>query len=511
MLWYNSIGDYMLLTERYKEQISGILGCFDRVIIRGTPGLFAYADGITSLFNAHKWKIFDFADIFKPVTDGIIENIKQMAANNNVEIEYIRKVGAFRKEDKVGKILEAHGNKPGLVHIFSQLELCNTYDPWHDKQNKKTYFKYAQTKRLCYYIYFMDKTLGLCYIKVPTVAPFGLMFYFNGHNLLENKLICSGIEYIKHDNAFVSVGDYEVAQKLSDVIDAKDIHKILDGCANRWCPLPKDWNISYQWSLAEVEYSLDVIFKDAGTLKPLYDNIIETAMHTITPENIANFLGKRFSLQFEGEAGSRYNKRILGTRIKHQLGDTSVKVYDKFGSILRIEVTSNNVSEMRVFRPVQKRNGATVSKMAPVKKSIYSLFDLVALFKKACYRYLETISSFDDPSDGLKKLNAATETIEDNSRKYRGFNFFSETDKKILLVVANPKFFNGMRNKHLRHLLPGFSSNKISRLFKNLTLRGLLEKVRRTNLYRLTSFGKDIITAGFKAINMLLVPQLALS
>jgi hypothetical protein len=501
----------MLLTERYRGQISGELGCYDRVIIRGTPGIFAYADGITSFFFTRSWKIFDYASIFKPVTDGIIENVKQMAASNNVEIEYVRKVGSFRKEDKVAKILEARGNKPGLVHIFSQLELCNTYDPWYDKQQKKAYFKYAQTKRLCYYIYFMDKTLGLCYIKVPTVAPFGLMFYFNGHNLLENKLISAGIEYAKHDNAFVSVSDYELAQKLSDGVDAKGIHKILDGCANRWCPLPNEWNISYQWTLAEVEYSLDIIFKDAGTLKPLYDNIIETAMHTITPENIANFLGKRFSLQFDGEAGSRYNKRILGTRIKHQLGDTSVKVYDKFGSILRIEVTSNDVSEMRVFRPVVKRDGTTVSKMAPVKKSIYSLFDLVSLFKRACYRYLETISSFDDPSDGLKKLSMATETIQENNRKYRGLNFFSEADKKILLAVADPKFVSGMRNKHLRQLLPGFSSNKVSRLFKNLTLRGLLEKVRKTNLYRLTTLGKNVITAGFKAINMSLVPQLALS
>ena len=501
----------MLLTERYQAQISGVLGCFDRVIIRGTPGIFAYADGMTSFFFARRWRIFDFASIFKPVTDGIIENVKQMAASNNVEIEYVRKVGSFRKEDKVAKIMEVRGNKPGLVHIFSQLEICNTYDPWYDKQTQKTYFKHAQTKRLCYYIYFMDKTLGLCYIKVPTVAPFGLMFYFNGHNLLENKLISAGIEYAKRDNAFVSVGDYEMAQSLSDELDMKNIHKILDGCSNRWCPLPKEWGISYQWTLTEVEYSLDIVFRDASALKPLYDNIIETAMHTVTPENIANFLGKRFSLQFEGEAGSRYNKRILGTRIKHQLGDTSVKVYDKFGSILRIEVTSNDVSEMRVFRPVQKRDGATVSKMAPVKKSIYSLFDLVALFKKACYRYLETISSFDDPSDGLKKLSVATETIEENNRKYRGLNFFSEADKKILLAVADPKFFNGMRNKHLRQLLPGFSSNKISRLFKNLTLRGLLEKVRRTNLYRLTTLGKNVITAGFKAINMSLVPQLALS
>lgn len=38
----------MLLTERYSNQISGILHCYDRIVIQGTlPGL-CYADGMTS-------------------------------------------------------------------------------------------------------------------------------------------------------------------------------------------------------------------------------------------------------------------------------------------------------------------------------------------------------------------------------------------------------------------------------------------------------------------------------
>jgi hypothetical protein len=295
--------------------------------------------------------------------------------------------------------------------------------------------------------------LGLCYIKVPTVAPFALGFYFNGHSLLETKL---------------------------------------------------------NWTLSEVEYSYDIIFKSADVLKPIYDNIITTAMHTITPENIANYLGKRFSLQFDGEAGSRYNKRILGTRIKHQLGDTSVKIYDKFGSVLRIEVTSRNVSEMRVFRDVQKRDGTVEAKMAPVKKSIYSLFDLTKLFMRACLRYLEAISAFDDPTDGLKKLNQAVENVTENNRNYKGFNFFSKEDKAVLLAVANPKFnIDGMRNKHLRELLPGKNTAQISRLFKRLCVHNLIEKVRYTLKYRLTILGKQVITAGFGFINMSLISELA--
>ena len=499
-----------LLTERYSDAILGTLGCYDRVIIRGTPGNLGYADGMTVFFNSRNFKIFDFHKIFALVTDRIKENIEKLAAENGIEIEYVRKVGAFRKDDKIAQILLERGNGIGLVHIFSQLELIDTFDPWCDKTTKRCYFKPASTKRLVYYVYFIDKLLGLCYIKIPTVAPFALGFYFNGHGMLETKLNREEIDFIKQENAFLSISNFEKAQNLSNEIDVNKIHTALDGCARRYCPLPEDWNIHYQWTLSEVEYSYDIIFKNADVLKPIYENIITTAMHTITPENIANYLGKRFSLQFGGEAGSRYNKRILGTRIKHQLGDTSVKIYDKFGSVLRIEVTSRNVSEMRVFRDVLKRDGTIEAKIAPVKKSIYSLFDLTKLFMRACLRYLEAISAFDDPTDGFKKLDQAVENVTDNNRNYKGFNFFSKEDKVILLAVANPKFnIDGMRNKHLRELLPGKNTGQISRLFKRLCVHNLLEKVRGTLKYRLTKLGKIVITAGLGFINMSLVPELA--
>jgi len=499
-----------LITERYTKEIHGILGCYDRIIIRGTPGVLGYKDGMTGFFYGNNLRIFDFAKIFTPMTETLKSNIEKMALENKVEIEYVRKIGAFRKDDKVSSIIKERGEHPGLVHVFKQLELINTYDPWHNKETGKTYFKFAQTKRLVYYVYFIDKLLGLCYMKIPTIAPFALSFYFNGHGLLESKLKAEGVAYTKQENAFLSISDFDKAQELSDNIAVKEIHKILDNIAKRFVPFPKEWDIQYRWSLAEVEYSYDIIFKDYDTLKPIYDNIITTAMHTITPENIANFLGKRFSFQFEGEVGSRFNKRILGTRIKHQLGDTSVKIYDKFGTILRIEVTSCDVSEMKVFRDVNKRDGTTVSKVAPVKKNIYSLYDLTALFKRSCIRYLESISAFDDPTDGLKKLDKAVEPVVENNRKYKGFNFFSKDDKALLLAIADPKYnIDGIRNRHLREALPGKSPGQISRLLKRLCVHDLIEKVRKTLKYRLTVFGKMIITAGFKFINMSFVPELS--
>jgi hypothetical protein len=500
----------MLITETHKNDILGTLYCYDRVIINGTAGSFGYADGMTTFFNIHKYKIFDFANIFTPITEQIKLNAEKIAKDNGIEIEYIRKTGAFRKDDKIDEIIKARGEKEGIIHIFSALEMNKTYAPWHDKAKGRTYFKSHETKCLTYYFYFIDKEFGLCFVRVPTIAPYKIVFYFNGHNWLESKLKKNNTAYQKLDNAFIYISDYEKAQNLSDKIRVEDLHQALDIFVARYCPLPKEWDLRFNYTISQVEYSIDILFKDESSLKPLYDNIIKTAMHTVTPDNIANFLGKRFSVLFEGEAGSRLGRRILGTRIKHQMGEISVKIYDKFGKVLRIEITSNDVSQLKVFRDVHKRNGSIVQEVADVKKSIYSLFDLISIFKNACNRYLEFVSSFDDPLDGMKKLDKVTDTVTQSEKNYKGFNFYDKNDERILLAIADGKFnLKGITNKELRKILSDKKSWQISRILLRLRLHGIIKKVGKTYKYYLSSFGKQVIAAGLSFKNITLIPALS--
>jgi hypothetical protein len=499
----------MLLTTTHQKEIIGEIYCYDRVLINATVSTFGFPDGMAMFFNTHKYRIFDFAKIFTPVSDQIKENAEKIAAENGLKIEFIRNTKAFRKEDKIAAIIKEREENEGVVHIFSALEVNKTYNPWHDKTTGKTYFRSDNTKCLTYYFYFIDREFGLCFMRVPTIAPYKMDFYFNGHNWLETKLKKKGIPYQKTDNAFTYIADFEEAQRISDQIRVEDLHKALDIFTKRYCPMPDEWDLSCNYTIRQVEYAYDILFASEEALKPLYDNIIKTAMHTVTPDNIANFLGKRFSIQFEGETGSKFGKRILGTRIKHQMGEVSVKIYDKFGKVLRIEVTSNDVSQFKAFRDVQKKNGSVAKEVAPVKKSIYSLFILINVFKNACNRYLEFISSFDDPTDGLKKLDRITETVTENDKNYKGFNFFCKDDEKILLAIADGKFtLKGITNKELRSFLPGKKSWQISRILKRLRLHGLIKKVGKSYRYYLTRLGKQVIVAGLNFKNMSLIPAL---
>lgn len=333
-----------LLTDRYQKEILGTLSCFDRVVITGTLPLLCYAQGMTGYLYQHDIKIFNYADYTKPFNTAIRDNAERLARENGIEIEFIRK-SSIRKEDLIQQKLADWDKKSGLVHILSAMESCSTYKPWHDKHTHKTYLKSDTSRCLHYYFYFMDDQFGLCYIRVPTWCPFRLQIYFNGHNWLAHKLDHAGISYQLRDNAFVRIDDFDRAQEIADNFTVKELHDVLDRFATLFCPVHSHFNQVYHWSVMQAEYATDIVFKEQKGLQSIYDRLIKTAMHTVTPDQAGSFLGKPgVHGNYEGEVGSRYHTRIEGRIIKHHMGDAAIKMYDKFGQVLRIETTTNNIS-----------------------------------------------------------------------------------------------------------------------------------------------------------------------
>lgn len=498
-----------LLTERHAAEIAGVLSCYDRVIVQGTLPIFCYADGMTAYLSKREIRIFDFAQFAKPLTESIKANAEQLAAANGLKIDYIRKKN-FRKEDRIKNVLKERGTHPGLVWIFSALEPCTTYQPWHNKVTGRTYLRPDDGKCLHYYFYFIDEELGLCYVRVPTWCPFRLQFYCNGHNWLARKLERKKIGYTLLDNAFTAIEDWDAAQRLADSWEPSYLHRRLDEFSRRYCPIRQQIEESYHWSLDEAEYATDIVFGRQTDLQTIYGNLIRTAIHTVKPDDIATFLGKKLSGNYEGEMGNRYNVRIEGTRLRHSMGMASIKMYDKFGQILRIETTAKDVSFFKHYREVEQRNGESVMKFAPMKKTIYSLGALRELLHAANRRYLEFLSAIDDPGNGIDKLNKITRTVYQEARSYRGFNFFDSDDEALFLALARGEFtISGVQNKALRARLPQCSSGQMSRILRRLRTHGLIKKASRCYKYYLTALGKQVVALGLKLKELLIIPELA--
>lgn len=500
------------LTERYQADLLGVLSCYDRMIITGTLPGACYAGGMTSFLNSRHIKIFDYAKLFAdPWRERLRQYAHEVADAQNVSIEHVNKPH-IRKEDLIVRVIEQRGKHPGLVHILSAMEACSAYKPWHDKNTHKTFLRPTQGKCLHYYFYFIDEEVGLCYLRVPTWCPFRLQFYCNGHAWLENKLNANGIGYAMADNAFIRIDDFARAQSLSDQLKPDDLHRILDRYAKMCCPVQEEFQQQYHWSLMQIEYATDLVFRSDAALQPLFEDISRQAVIAVKAEHVSAFLGKKITPLLAQELGSRLSTRIEGTCIKHHMGSASVKVYDKFKRVLRIETTTNNVSFFKHHRKVEHRNGSATRELAPLKKSIYSIIDLREILLGCNSRYIEFLSSLNDYSNGRRALQQLTKTKTVHGIQIRGFNFFDMTEQDLLRAIQRPEFnIHGLRRGDLKKHLPLVSNGKLSRYLKRLRTLGLIKRVAKTYRYYLTRIGRAAIATCEKLTEFTIVQTLAIA
>ena len=493
-----------MLTERYRDRLSGVLSCYDRIVITGTlPGI-CYAQGMTSFLYAKGIRIFDYARFAEPLRDRIRARAEQLATEQGARIEHIAKAH-IRKEEVVAKVLATRGEHPGLVHVISAMEACESYQPWHDKTSGKTYLRPDSGKCLHYYFYFIDEKLGLCYLRVPTWCPFRLQFYCNGHSWLARKLAAAGIEFTLADNAFVQVSDSERAQTRPE-----ELHRRLDRYAASLCPVGEVFGQRYHWSLMQVEYATDLMFRSEQTLQPLYEQLSRQAVLAVKAQQVASFLGKKITPQLAQEVDSRFTTRIQGTCIKHRFGKTGVKMYDKFGRVLRLETTTNDVSFFKHHRKVEHQDGHSTRELAPLKKTIYSLIDLREILAACNRRYLEFLSALDDASAGERDLLRLSQPHPEPDRTIKGINFFAPAEQKLLRALQRPEFnIHGLRRADLKALVAQYTNARLSRELHRLRILGLIKRVARSYRYYLTRLGRAAIAAACSLTQFQIVPALA--
>lgn len=480
--------------ERHQDKISGVLSCFDRVVITGTLPDICHAEAMGGYLGYHKIRLFDYPRWAEPLREELRENAERLAAEAGLQIEFIRKLKAFRKEVRIQEILAKRGDQPGLVHIFSAMEACSSYQPWHDKSIHRTFLRPSSGKCLHYYFYFIDEQFGLCYVRVPTWAPFRLQVYCNGHSWLARQLLQADIPFQMLDNAFVSIANPAKGQELADGLSAQMLHEHLAAWAQRFCPLLQHFRSGYHWSFMQVEYATDVVFLRQAEFQPLYEAIVRTAVHAIKAEHVATFLGRKLTNAYQGEVGNDFSTRIQGTRIRHHMGPASIKLYDKFACIARVECTANDVSFFKHHRYVEQRNGEHVFKLAPLRKNSYSLRDLRQVMHAANDRYLAFMACLDNPDAAQKAIAKMAAPAKAKGHSFRGFNLFLDPDYQLFLTLGRGDWaICGFRAADLRAHIEGLSPGRSSYFLKRLRIHGLIKKVAHTYKYYMTKLGRRVL------------------
>jgi len=195
-----------------------------------------------------------------------------------------------------------------------------------------------------------------------------------------------------------------------------------------------------------------------------------------------------------------------GVRIKHWLNRNSVKMYNKSGSILRIETTINNTRDFKVYRHPDDDENRPVS-WQNMRKGVSDLHRRCQISDKCNERYADALAA-GQIEEKLKEVVApACNKIKKKGKTYRGLNPWQEEDYKLLTFLAKGEnAIGGFRNKNLRKWLYPKSesatkqeqkrySGRTTRRIKLLRVHGLIKKVAKEKRYMLTAKGQKFACA----------------
>jgi len=486
--------------DKHTKKITGTIACFDRILFKGHLPI-SWAESMDRFITSRGLLLKDFKTFVTKHSGQIKEHGKAMAEKSGRP--YIHLNGRVRKEEKAREIAKQDEIKQGLICVLSAVEACQSFKLAYGKGRPR--LVNARRKCLCLYFYFIDREFGFMHVRVPTWFPFTIQIYLNGHDWLARKLDHHGIAHSKLDNAFLQIEDPKRAQRFSNRFVKKNWPRILHAFANRYNPLLKDLLqfMEYYWVLEQAEFATDIMFTDRATLKPLYQELLKHATLCFSAEDVLTFLGRKLHGSFEGEVLNDYKKRWPGARVKHRMKMNGIKMYDKHGSVLRIETVINHPYEFKVRRR-GRRKGKEVMGWFPMVKGVANLYRYAEVSLAANGRYLDALTVVDDPAKAQQHLQNLGKRIRCNGRSYRGFNPVSKNDLHLFFAVLRGEHsIMGFRNRDIRsQLFPNTKdpvrrrrhSSRISRLFKLLHVHKLIAKIPRSRRWRVTSIGHAIMS-----------------
>jgi len=498
-------------TARFEDKIQGIVSGFDRLLFRGSLRQLNHPRGMEVFLFMNNILFKDYEKYVKSISQRIKRASTASALQQGLPVQYLRR-GDMDKDRLARQIASERGIASGDVCVLSGMELAPTF------QHEGTHMVIRKRPCLTLYHYLIDPVFGWMYARLQTWFPFCVHIYLNGREWLARQMDEEKLGYVRHDNCFPWIEDYGKAQQLLNEQLKVHWEERLRPFARRLNPLHeeifRDFNTHYYWTVNQCEWASDVVFKP-GELERLSPRFLEHAMLNLSCADVMRFLGKsltptgRIPAQFAGEIITDFKRRISGDRVKHRVNGNSIKEYGKahtpVGDLLRVETTTNQIDDLRAFRP--KEGGPEDDlQWRKLRHGVADLHRRCEISQKANERYLNALSVVDDSSRISELVRQLERPRGTGKQRVRALHPFSAEDHALLAAVNCGEFvLNGLRNRDLQALLykPGpltpaekrRRSAAVSRKLRLLRAHGLIQKVPRTHRYQVTDHGRTVITA----------------
>jgi hypothetical protein len=500
--------------SRFADRIIGVLSGFDRLVFRGHLLPLMRDGGMTIFLNSAGVRLLDFKSYVTKTSDAIRQSALAEARTAGRPVHYLES-SRTSKENLARKVLDQHPVQEGLICVLTSVEPCMSFEYHRSPDKHERGLKRRYKKCLHIYKYFVHPTFGFMNVRIQTWFPFNVQVCLNGREWLARQLNRQGQLYLRHDNCFPWLNFPKDVQRLMDKQLDTDWNRALTRIARAVNPLHdrifRPSPMDYYWSAYQTEWATDILFENPRALADIYPSLVRFAMYRLQSPDVMRFLGRKILGNYTGELITSFKNRPEGIRVKHWVAGNSIKMYDKAGSVLRVEATVANPAPFKVLRPADDDRPNRKLAWRPLRKGVADLHRRAQVSQRANENYLGALAATNDDTKAATIFDQVSQPATYHGRRVRALRIGDKADLALLEAVSRGQWATaGFRNRDLRQLLHPTKrlatveearklSARISRQLRILRAHGIIHKIPKSLRYRLSERGQLLSAAVFAA------------
>ena len=486
------------LCLHYKETIEGTYDCVDRLVLNGYYSMGHTPGGMRTWFRRLKGSDKDLnnSNLMK-MSGRFSRRVKAFCKKEDIPLIHFK--AGERKHEEAEKLIPTDKNFLGIFAVFISKAPALVWDIKEFGNSRISIRKKIPLSYVNHYsFHIMDKQWGHITFKMSGHFPFGVQIILNGHEWVERRKGIEKLSIIKEDNCFTGFSNGEALSRIADTLSIQKGQ--LDNVCNRWIykclwfGLDKQEQersgFQYQYSIYQVEYSRNLLFKRGTQLDQVYQNLITLTRESLNIKRLTTMMGRKNRPHNHKRKSTGIEIRIEKpdynlTIFKIHFGKITLKLYDKGERILRAEVVVHNTKELKC-----KRNTSNFSQIVGKLNGIMKSF-----MDNLCYTH---VSLLDESC--LKKLSSPSKR---GSQRLAGVDINKDRTIAILESVQTLAFKPGgytskdvcalMKAKLGKNQIKTYTPDTAAYDIRKLRGKGLVQKIEKSRRYSTTKKGMEYI------------------
>jgi hypothetical protein len=462
--------------------------CIDRMYLNVYVPQLQHAGGLLGYVQRQlALPIASTAPLAK-ITDRFVREVHRFADTHAVP--WVDFVKGQRKDDVMHEHLAGFTAQEGVVFIGRAQEKTKLFrtEKRRDREGKSYPWIVASTEVVNqFYFYCVDADFGPFFLKFCSYFPYNAKLCINGNHWAQRQAAKAGIGFTPLDNAFAAVEDPAALQAICDQLGPAQIDALL----RKWLAiLPHPFTAEdraagyrYDISMLQVEFSLTQMLDRPVSGRVFFEHVIRDNLDAGPPDQVSLVFDRRLMRRGPRATPGRFRTRVITDGVIPSLHvdykHATIKQYHKEGRALRTETTINDTRDFGI--------GKRLTNLPALREVGFA----------ANRRLLRLQRLSHDPIAGADALAAVTgAALTHAGTRIPGLALGHARSHALLTALLifrlQPRgFTNRQLREHVAELrgLPAITSGQMTYDLRRLRSHHLIERIPRTQRYRVTDLG----------------------